>query len=211
MFNSGMFNQANILTMLRIVLSFLFLAFFYSTNLYWYYFAVFLFIIAAITDLLDGHIARSQQLVSDFGKLIDPLADKILLCCGLFPLVDIHMFPSFAAVIIVTREFAVSGLRTLAAKNHSIIAANRMGKYKTTFQLSVVITILVVHGFQRTITHFYGSVEAMQRLYSPWLSNLFWWIKLEINFLIWATLFITVLSAVDYFRRYLPVLQQSSL
>ena len=101
------FNQANLLTLARVGLAFLFLALFYHPNLYVYYLAVFVFALGALTDLLDGHVARQQKLVSEFGKLIDPLADKILLCSGLFPLVERRLFPVWVAVVIITREFAV--------------------------------------------------------------------------------------------------------
>jgi len=159
---------------------------------------------------LDGHIARQQKTVSDFGKLMDPLADKVLLCCGLLPLVERRLFPVWIAVVIITREFAVSGLRTLAAKEGKIIEANLQGKYKTTFQLSVIISILVIHGYHRTLTYFWGSLEQMSPLFSVWLTKLFWWLELEKQFLIWSTLAITIFSGIDYFRRNLNLFQRSA-
>ena len=200
-------NPANLITLLRIGISFVFLIFFYQENIYLYYLAVFLYIVAALTDLLDGYIARQNKQVSDFGKLLDPLADKILLCCGLLPLVADHLFPVWIAVAIISREFAVNGLRTLAAHKGFILAANRLGKYKTTLQLSVILCILVVRGYNQTLSHFFSE----QQLLPVWSARYAAWLNLEIEFLIWFTLVMTLLSGFDYFWRNRQLFRQADL
>ena len=102
-----------------------------------------LFLAAALTDVLDGHIARSRQQVSRLGKLLDPIADKLLISAALIALVENRLAPAWAVVIIVGREFAVSGLRSIAAADGVVIAASRMGKFKMLSQV-VAVTLLIL-------------------------------------------------------------------
>ena len=111
-------NLANKLTMIRIFLVPVFLVFIAVRDIpYGSIVATAVFIIASITDQLDGHIARSRNQITNFGKFMDPLADKLLVTAALISLVELNMIPGWAVVIIIAREFAVSGLRTLAASN----------------------------------------------------------------------------------------------
>ncbi len=102
-----------------------------------------IFVVASLTDLLDGKIARKHNLVTNFGKFMDPLADKLLVCSALICLIELGRIPAYIVVIIIAREFIISGFRTLAADNGIVIAASMWGKYKTTFQMIMVILMLV--------------------------------------------------------------------
>lgn len=104
--------------------------------------ALAIFIIASLTDLLDGKIARKYNLVTDFGKFMDPLADKLLVCSAMILLVDLEKIPSWIVVIIIAREFIISGFRLIAVENGRVIAASYWGKFKTTFQMIMIILMI---------------------------------------------------------------------
>ena len=109
-------NLANKLTVIRIFLVPIFLIFIAVQGIpYGTFIATFIFILASLTDKLDGYIARSRNQITNFGKFMDPLADKLLVTSALISLVELQMVPSWAAIVIIAREFAVSGLRTIAA------------------------------------------------------------------------------------------------
>ena len=105
------------------------------------YVAVSLFIIASITDALDGHIARKYNLVTNFGKFMDPLADKLLVCAALICLAGV--IPKWIVIIIISRELIISGFRTIAADNGVVIAASYWGKFKTIFQMVMIIWLII--------------------------------------------------------------------
>lgn len=107
------------------------------------YIAAAIFIVASLTDLLDGKIARKYNLVTNFGKFMDPLADKLLVCAALICLVSLGQFPVWMAIIIVSREFIISGFRLVAAEQGLVIAASYWGKFKTTFQMIAIILMIV--------------------------------------------------------------------
>ena len=104
--------------------------------------ALIIFIIASLTDLLDGKIARKYNLITDFGKFMDPLADKLLVCSALICLVSLNRIPAWIVIIIIAREFIISGFRLIAADNGRVIAASYWGKFKTTFQMIIVILMI---------------------------------------------------------------------
>nr|WP_325213111.1 CDP-diacylglycerol--glycerol-3-phosphate 3-phosphatidyltransferase [uncultured Oscillibacter sp.] len=137
-------NLPNKLTMLRIVLTPVFLA-----VLYWGfpgadYAALAIFIIASLTDLLDGKIARKYNLVTDFGKFADPLADKILVVAAMLWFVECGRMPAWMVMIVITREFAVSGLRMIASDNGRVIAAGWSGKVKTASTMVCIVVMLLL-------------------------------------------------------------------
>ncbi|KAI4447129.1 CDP-diacylglycerol--glycerol-3-phosphate 3-phosphatidyltransferase [Eubacterium plexicaudatum ASF492] len=107
------------------------------------YFATVIFIIASLTDLLDGKIARKYNLVTNFGKFMDPLADKLLVCSALICLVDMNKLASWIVIIIIAREFIISGFRLIAAEHQIVIAASYWGKFKTTFQMLMIIVLIL--------------------------------------------------------------------
>lgn len=139
-------NLPNKLTVLRVILIPFFvislLAFGGSVRLL-RYLAAAIFIVASLTDMLDGKIARKYNLVTNFGKFMDPLADKLLVCSALICLIELGQLPSWMVIIIVSREFIISGFRLVAAEQGIVIAASYWGKFKTTFQMIAVVLMIV--------------------------------------------------------------------
>ena len=135
--------------------------------------ALAVFIIAAFTDLFDGRIARKYKLVTNFGKFMDPLADKILVCSALICLVDLERIPSWIVIIIIAREFVISGIRLIAADDGVVIAASKWGKVKTVFQMIMV-------GFM------IGNLPIFNIL---------------TQILMWIALALTIISMVDYIAK----------
>ena len=107
------------------------------------YISLAIFIIASLTDLFDGKIARKYNLVTNFGKFMDPLADKLLVCSALICLIEMQRIPAWIVIIIISREFIISGFRLIAADNRIVIAASYWGKFKTTFQMVMVCLMIV--------------------------------------------------------------------
>ena len=107
------------------------------------YIAVAIFIVASITDFLDGKIARKYNLVTNFGKFMDPLADKLLVCSALICLIQLELIPAWVVIIIIAREFIISGFRLVASDNGVVIAASYWGKFKTAFQMLTVIVLIL--------------------------------------------------------------------
>lgn len=138
-------NLPNKLTVFRVVLVPFFVAFLLlsGTNESLKWVALVIFVVASLTDLLDGHIARSRNLVTTFGKFMDPLADKILTISGMICLIELGRIPSWIVVIIVAREFIISGFRLIATEHGIVIAANYWGKWKTTFQMIMIILMIM--------------------------------------------------------------------
>ena len=132
--------------------------------------ALAIFIIASLTDLLDGKIARKYNLVTNFGKFMDPLADKLLVCSALICLVELGKMPAWMVIIIIAREFIISGFRLIASDNGVVIAASYWGKFKTTFQM-IMICLLIAD-----ITIISGLTTVVM----------------------WVALALTVISLIDY-------------
>ena len=138
-------NLPNKLTILRTLMIPVFL-FFLLTDCagdYSKWIAVVVFILASLTDFLDGHIARKYNLVTNFGKFMDPLADKLLVCSAMIALVGMHRLSSIIAIIIIAREFIISGFRLIASDNGIVIAASYWGKFKTNFQMFMIIMLII--------------------------------------------------------------------
>ena len=106
--------------------------------------ALAIFIVASLTDLLDGKIARKYNLVTNFGKFMDPLADKLLVCSALICLVALERIPAWMVIVIIAREFIISGFRLVASDNGVVIAASYWGKFKTTFQIIMIIRQIII-------------------------------------------------------------------
>ena len=136
-------NTANKLTMLRILLIPVFLVVLYMDFAASRYVALGIFILASLTDFVDGHIARSRGLITDFGKFMDPLADKMLVMAAMLWFVEVGRMPAWALLIVVVREFAVSGLRLIAVDNGRVIAAAWSGKVKTASTMVGICFMLI--------------------------------------------------------------------
>ena len=133
----------NMLTLLRIILIPVFIVVFYIDSPVAWYIAAFVFVAAAITDIFDGQIARKMNIVSNFGKLMDPIADKMLVSTALILLSVSGMIHPVIVIVIISREFLVSGLRSLAASQGVIVPASIWGKLKTIVQIVAVAMLLV--------------------------------------------------------------------
>ena len=137
-------NLANKLTMIRIFLVPVFLVFIAVRDIpYGSIVATAVFIIASITDQLDGHIARSRNQITNFGKFMDPLADKLLVCSAMICMIETKKLAAWFVIVIIAREFIISGFRLVAADNGIVIAASYWGKFKTVFQMLMVIVLIL--------------------------------------------------------------------
>ena len=180
-------NLANKLTLLRIFLVPVFLIFFLVEGIdYGTIVATIVFIVASITDQLDGHIARSRNQITTFGKFMDPLADKLLVTAVFVCLVQIGMVPAWAVIIILSREFAVSGLRSIAASNGLVIAASWWGKIKTVTQMLAILLFLL-------------TVNIMTIGNTNLLVNFFPGFLVASNIVFYICVVITIISGIDYF------------
>ena len=137
-------NLPNKLTVLRIIMVPFFVFFMLAPNMTGInnYIAVAIFIVASLTDLLDGKIARKYNLVTNFGKFMDPLADKLLVCSAMICLIQTGQLAAWIVVIIIAREFIISGFRLVAADNDIVIAASYWGKFKTVSQMFMLILLI---------------------------------------------------------------------
>ncbi len=138
-------NLPNKLTIMRVILIPFFVFFLLSPYFpaYGNYIAVAIFIVASLTDMLDGKIARKYNLVTNFGKFMDPLADKLLVCSAMICLIELDRLAAWIVIVSIAREFIISGFRLVASDNGVVIAANYWGKFKTTFQMLMVIVLIL--------------------------------------------------------------------
>src|SRR2546422_3320940 len=142
-------NLPNKLTISRFILTVAFLVVMFSPMAFHETIALILFCAGGITDYLDGQIARRNKLITNFGILMDPLADKIMVCSAFIAFVGLNWIPAWMVVIIVARELAITGLRLLAASKNIVLAAEGYGKHKTISQIVAIISILVLHSYQQ--------------------------------------------------------------
>lgn len=183
-------NLPNKLTLLRIILVPMFIATLLINFPLHYLVSGVLFGIASITDTLDGKIARKRNLVTDFGKFADPLADKILVIAALVCFLQLGLLGSYGAIpviIVLFREFAVSGIRLVAASSGKVVAANIWGKIKTVSQMISILTIFAMQAVLEIINTFKITVTG--------LSNTFFIIG---NILVWIFTLFTIISGIIY-------------
>ncbi len=135
------------------------------------YISLAIFVIASVTDWFDGYLARKHHLVTNFGKFMDPLADKLLVCSAMICLIELERLPAWFVIIIIAREFIISGFRLIAAENGIVIAANYWGKFKTVSQMIMIILLLL---------HFGGVFAVLEQIF------------------IWLSLALTVISLMTY-------------
>ena len=135
------------------------------------YISLTLFVVASVTDWFDGYLARKNNLVTNFGKFMDPLADKLLVCSAMICMIDLKRLPAWFVIIIIAREFIISGFRLIAAENGIVIAANYWGKFKTA-SLMIMIILLILH--------FDGIFVILEQIF------------------IWLSLALTIISLITY-------------
>ena len=178
-------NLPNKLTILRVMIPFFVAALLYDggANQNMRYVAAALFIIASLTDMLDGKIARKYNLVTNFGKFMDPLADKLLVCSALICMIELRELPAWMVIIIISREFIISGFRLVASDNGVVIAASYWGKFKTTFQMIGVVLLIF-------------NIPALSTL---------------TTIIVWIALALTVISLVDYIVKNAGVLTEGKM
>ena len=165
-------NVPNRLTILRVVMIPLFVvAMLWETLPYHEYIALALFVGACITDFFDGYLARKYNQITTFGKFMDPLADKLLVCSAMICMIDLKRLTAWFVIIIIAREFIISGFRLIAAENGIVIAANYWGKFKTASQMIMIILLIL---------HFDGIFVILEQIF------------------IWLSLALTIISLITY-------------
>lgn len=179
-------NLPNKLTVLRIIMV-PFFVFFMLTDVggaanKWI--ALVLFCVASLTDMLDGKIARKYNLVTNFGKFMDPLADKLLVCSAMICMIELGQLPAWIVIVIIAREFIISGFRLVASDNGIVIAASYWGKFKTVFQMAMIIVLIMDLG---------GVFDLIG------------------NVLVWIALALTIISLIDYIVKNKQVLTQGGM
>ena len=135
------------------------------------YISLTMFVVASVTDWFDGYLARKNNLVTNFGKFMDPLADKLLVCSAMICMIDLKRLPAWFVIIIIAREFIISGFRLIAAENGIVIAANYWGKFKTASQMIMIILLIL---------HFDGIFVILEQIF------------------IWLSLALTIISLITY-------------
>jgi CDP-diacylglycerol--glycerol-3-phosphate 3-phosphatidyltransferase len=155
--------------------------------------ALALFTAASLTDYFDGEIARRRKLITNFGILMDPLADKILVCSTFIAFVELKWMPAWMVIIIVARELAITGLRLLAASKNQVLAAERYGKHKTVSQIVAIVAILVHYSYTDwgPLGHYMFGFDVFGE---PWIE---WFMPLSI----WVAVVLTGVSGVLYLWR----------
>ena len=179
-------NLPNKLTILRVILIPFFVVFmlFDITGAADKWIALVIFCVASLTDMLDGKIARKYNLVTNFGKFMDPLADKLLVCTALICLTSMNRLNVIVVLVIIAREFIISGFRLVASDNGIVIAASYWGKFKTVSQMALIIVLIMDLG---GVWNVVGTV------------------------LTWVALFLTVVSLIDYIAKNVQVLTQGGM
>ena len=178
-------NLPNKLTMFRVILIPFFIVFLLMPiTPYDKWIALAIFVIASLTDLLDGKIARKYNLVTNFGKFMDPLADKLLVCSAMICLVETERLAAWIVIVIIAREFIISGFRLVASDNGVVIAASYWGKFKTTFQMIMIILLIL------DLKGVFATVETI---------------------IVWIALALTVISLVDYLVKNKGVLLEGDI
>ncbi|MDE5946322.1 MAG: CDP-diacylglycerol--glycerol-3-phosphate 3-phosphatidyltransferase [Oscillospiraceae bacterium] len=187
-------NLANKLTLMRVILVVFFLFFIYIDIPYHFLFALIVFAGASITDALDGHIARKNNLITNFGKFLDPLADKVLVMAALAVFVEIDevSMSAIPLIIIISREFMVSGLRLFAANSGVVAAAGMWGKLKTAFTMITIIGILAWLVFVYDFSGFNLNLG----------DNFYNISEICISSMIWISTLLTIISGVLYLKSY---------
>jgi len=185
-------NMPNKLTLLRVIIAPIFMYFFLLDGFYMRLTALILFVIASLTDLADGYYARRYGIVTGFGKFMDPLADKILVSCALISFIALGYVSPLPVMLIIGREFSITGLRLLAAYRGVLIPPTWWAKVKTFLQLTLVGGVIAYIFILTALNHFGSPALAWFQF-----DYYFWF-----NVLIWAAAVVTVGTGIDYVVKY---------
>jgi CDP-diacylglycerol--glycerol-3-phosphate 3-phosphatidyltransferase len=183
-------NLPNKLTVSRFILTVAFLSVMFSRVPFHETIALALFLAAGVSDFLDGALARRRKLITNFGILMDPLADKIMVCTAFIAFVGLGWLPAWMAVVVVARELAITGLRLLAASKSVVLAAERYGKHKTVSQIVAIIAILVLQS--------YGQWGAPGRILIGWQLYGNSWVYWLVELAKWLAVILTFVSGWIY-------------
>ena len=184
-------NAPNKITLIRIALVFIFMFFLFMKGLTFKILALVTFMIAVLSDYLDGFIAKRYKIVSDFGKLMDPIADKILTLAAFLAFVEMKLIPAWMVVVILMRELIITGIRLFALKKGEVLPVSLAGKQKTVSQMFSIFVILVFIIFR----------EAGVRVFGFWSPSFEYWYKQLIFILMLVTVALTIISGVSYLIR----------
>ncbi len=184
-------NLPNKLTLSRIALTFVFMLFLFSQGLAAKYLAFFVFTVASLTDFYDGRIARRKNSVTDFGRLMDPIADKILALAAFLAFVEMKIIPAWMVVLIIAREFIITSLRLLAVSKKTYLSATIGGKHKTLSQMVAIFTILI----------FLIVKETALKFFTFWNPSVEYWLRWGIFGVMLVTVALTLISGVSYLWR----------
>ena len=198
-------NLPNKLTLSRVIMVPFFVVFLLMTPQYHYFkwIALAIFIVASLTDLLDGKIARKYNLITNFGKFMDPLADKLLVCSALIGMSSLGVIPEWITIIIIAREFIISGFRLIAAEKGVVIAASMWGKWKTTFQMVMLCLQMVVMDYYLYTKAFLTAISSFATSIPTWIH----YVRMVANAAMYIALILTIVSLVDYLIKNKDVLK----
>jgi CDP-diacylglycerol--glycerol-3-phosphate 3-phosphatidyltransferase len=182
----SIFNLPNSLTLFRVACIPVIVILLFFPNKLTSFLAALVFGLASISDLLDGFLARRQQLVTTFGKFLDPLADKLIVSAALIMLIPLGRAPAWMVVVIVGRELAITGLRSMAVSEGKVISADELGKKKMVFQIVAILGLLLHYEYFGINFHAVGM------------------------FFMWLAVILTLWSGFNYFRRFWDVLEENA-
>ena len=182
----SIFNLPNSLTLFRVACIPVLVILLFFPNKLTSFLAALVFALASISDLLDGFLARRRQLVTTFGKFLDPLADKLIVSAALIMLIPLDRAPAWMVVVIVGRELAITGLRSMAVSEGKVISADELGKKKMVFQIVAILGLLLHYEYFGINFHAVGM------------------------FFLWLAVILTLWSGFNYFRRFWHVLEENA-
>lgn len=193
-------NLANKLTMARIIAIPFFLLFMFIGNIYTRVAALLIFILAALTDMYDGIIARHREEVTNFGKFIDPLADKLIVSAAFISFVQLRelAIPAWMVILVISREFIITGLRSVAASRGTIISASLSGKFKTTSQMVVIITVLLILIVNAVLKNYCHTTPLELQAFLGWKRVLGYILDRAPYWLMLVVTILTVISGFNY-------------
>jgi len=183
----SIFNLPNSLTLFRIACIPVLVLLLFFPHKATSFLAALVFGLASLSDLLDGFLARRQQLVTTFGKFLDPLADKLVVSAALIMLIPLGRAPAWMVVVIVGRELAITGLRSMALSEGKVISADELGKKKMVFQIVAILGLLLHYEYFGINFHAIGM------------------------FFLWLAVVLTLWSGINYFRRFWDVLEENEI